>query len=288
MHIKRASALLVLMLALSLLLLAAGPAQAGKKIDGNNWICIQARAEARWGVTNAPPTEEVINDSGYIQVPDTTGKTKLHEVREAYVTAPGVAEAYAKVNQHVSWDKCWGNVKSNSSAIEGYWAESVTYAMADPTHWFTVDISGGIELEVEAEASEARAKVDIEIVDNTTKEVLWYGWANQTMGSARKFQESETWQKKWKKAAKGYDYPALDEIRRGVPDDHTIVATIRLETRVNGGWAKAKIKMKPVGGIAFPVDKLALLAPYIALAVALVAVGLGAVSIKKRWPVPKL
>lgn len=47
-------------------------------------------------------------------------------------------------------------------------------------------------------------------------------------------------------------------------------------------------EIEAVGGIAFPVDKLALIAPYIALAVALIAVTLSAVSAKKRWLVPKL
>ena len=39
----------------------------------------------------------------------------------------------------------------------------------------------------------------------------------------------------------------------------------------------------PVGGIWVPVDKLGLMAPYIALAIAVVAVALGAVSARKRW-----
>ena len=39
----------------------------------------------------------------------------------------------------------------------------------------------------------------------------------------------------------------------------------------------------PVGGIGVPVDKLGLLAPYIALAVAAVAVTVGAVYARKRW-----
>ena len=39
----------------------------------------------------------------------------------------------------------------------------------------------------------------------------------------------------------------------------------------------------PVGGVWVPVDKLALLAPYITLAIAVVAVVLGAVSARKRW-----
>jgi len=38
-----------------------------------------------------------------------------------------------------------------------------------------------------------------------------------------------------------------------------------------------------VGGIAIPVDKLVLLAPYVALAVAIVAVTVGAVYARKRW-----
>jgi len=39
----------------------------------------------------------------------------------------------------------------------------------------------------------------------------------------------------------------------------------------------------PVGGIAVPVDKLALLAPYIGLAIAIAAVAVGAVYSRKRW-----
>ena len=39
----------------------------------------------------------------------------------------------------------------------------------------------------------------------------------------------------------------------------------------------------PVGGIATPVDKLGLLAPYIALAIAVVAITIGAAYARKRW-----
>jgi len=39
----------------------------------------------------------------------------------------------------------------------------------------------------------------------------------------------------------------------------------------------------PVGGIEIPVDKLALLTPYIALAVVVVAIVTGAVYIGRRW-----
>ena len=51
---------------------------------------------------------------------------------------------------------------------------------------------------------------------------------------------------------------------------------------VCNAWGGHRVT-SPVGGIWVPVDKLGLMAPYIALAIAVVAVALGAVSARKRW-----
>lgn len=66
-------------------------------------------------------------------------------------------------------------------------------------------------------------------------------------------------------------------------DKVTITITLKKKPYLIDIMYVEHIEYKPVGGISFPVDKLALLAPYIALAVAVVAVTLGAASARKHW-----
>jgi len=62
------------------------------------------------------------------------------------------------------------------------------------------------------------------------------------------------------------------------PDQHP-----QIVDNYSGGYDLAATPTQPVGGIVIPVDKFGLLAPYIALAVAVVAITIGAVYARKRW-----
>ena len=64
--------------------------------------------------------------------------------------------------------------------------------------------------------------------------------------------------------------------------DHELKLEVIYSEIKTSQWGK-RIEKSPVGGILVPVGKLALLTPYIVLAVTLVAVAIGTVYAGKRW-----
>lgn len=306
---KRVSFALVFALSLLLLVIAATPVQGGTATLIS--VYIHCDAECSGCVFPVLGTHNTHKPGGnhFVDYDDThiewsTGDS-LHRQTSAMANCPwpghGGTKARSNANQHVTMTKAWGNLKADSDAQDGDWATARALALADPVAaggTYTIDLKDGIKLHARG-GSVIEARVNITLWDEDGapgEKLIWNGRAKYVPGS---FDESDTWPEGWDvdHGRREANYPK-GQIDKAVPSGHRIKCFIEVYARADksgyaaGGGGKgkamAKINMKSVGGIAFPVDKLALLAPYIALAVAVVAVTLGAAYGRKRWLVPKL
>ena len=280
---KRVSALLMLVLALSLLLLVAAAAP----VQGGNPIQVSVYTRARTIVTGEPAVEDTHlplpgNETEW-DVPPLTGDSRAR-VRSAS------ALAHATAIQHVTADKAWGQAFTDASSSDGM-AQATAFLMADPPVK-DVDIPIPHGLILKAEGS-GEAYYSITLWDNDTSNLRKKNFAawpsiQKTFERTAKLTGAGTfqttpgeWANNWTKGRNARYHPPWNW-RKKAASQHTVVHHV--VAAVNSvGKAKAMSIRGPVGGTAFPVDKLALLAPYITLAIAVVAVALGAVSARKRW-----
>jgi len=277
----RVSLALVLALSLFLLAGAAVPVQGGKMKDGDYFICVQT---VTWAECTGVP--RVTTGYPYTEHNCTEQPMKVLTAKsDAKAKKSGQTWAEASAIQHASCTKSWGLIKSESKAAPGEDADAYAWAMADPVASggiYKMPIPNGILLKATGSSTvEAEVSIDVEYQD--TGETIWHGWAKFSSSSPSAFDSEGDWRWPWNVGSIGAGYPR-DEIEESVDSNRPIYTYIIAKTHiVGGGKAHVQFNLHPVGGIAFPVDKLALLAPYIALAVAVVAVAVGTVYGRKCW-----
>ena len=287
---KRVSALLALVLALSLLLLvsAAAPVQAGTATS----ISVYTHTDAECtDVTLDHKTHKAGGDHSkdydmtVVEWKVWDGRP-LHGSSSASAIKSGKTWAKATATQHVTMDRAWGTLRADTQADTGEWADARALVLADPVAGgrnYDIPLPRGLRL---ITTGSSWASVNITLWDDTDKERFpgFPLYAKYDPTATPALQKLGAWQKPWIEppGKKGASYPP-DVISTAVPEGHRIHQYVEVYAHVGGGGKAQATTAGPVGGTAFPVDKLALLAPYITLAIAVVAVAIGAVSARKRW-----
>lgn len=280
--------------ALCLLLLvgAAAPVQAGNTVA--NTISAFTHTDA-W-TTNNPcpgtPGTHTTDPAGQPHTPPYgtpytwtwTGATKKAE-SSASASETG-ASASSSAKQFVRMDSIWATITESTRVTDpAKSAGTAVYCMADPSssgiylHGITLLVEGG---------SSIRAFINITVWDNTKKERIWFAGSTAPLTAEltpTRLTLSRPWPKSWDTTNPGkasYPYGSIPVDLTGRTGNEIHYYTEAKAEVSSVGRANVQVTPR-VGGIVIPVDKLALLAPYIALAVAVVAATVGALYGRKRW-----
>ena len=277
---KRVSALLALVLALSVVLLvaAAAPVRAYDSLE--NTLSAYVETWAKTGVGTTYINEDHDWDGPYEEPAPHPLKADCKSESEYDKHASASARAW----QYVSVDHVFGKPRCEAEADEGYCAYADVFLEGDPVggspfhgQW----LPAGITLDAEGTGV---ALANVTLWDSIEGK-QFEGTATLTSAGLSTTGPPE-WCNRWVSGEKPgggrkavYPPDAILKDTKG----HKFYTWCTLNATVNGGGKAMATTIATVGGTAFPVDKLALLAPYITLAIAVVAVALGAVSARKRW-----
>ena len=181
------------------------------------------------------------------------------------------------------------------------WARAHAHAEEDPvveadgSYTIEIRLPYGIKLRAEGSKAHGDIKASCKITIKQGGKTTHYGEAilepgnTLTVNPSPPAQAELLWTKPdWVEGA-GYAVFAARTISESVSDAPATYVRTELSAEVpsqegsaRNGIARA-ITAGPVGGIAFPVDKLALLAPWIFLGVSVAAITVGTIYSRKRW-----